>query len=180
MGGIFVSYRREDARGHARSLSDALGAHFGADRVFRDVETLAPGVDFPQAIAAAIDRSDVFLAVIGDKWLTAEKDGRRRLDDPSDYVRREIAAALERDIRVIPVLLEHATMPSRRELPAEVGELADRNAIRLIDESWQEGIARLIRAIEASSQPGPGAAAAAAAPAAVSYTHLTLPTNREV
>ena len=152
MGGIFVSYRREDARGHARSLSDALSARFGADRVFRDVETIAPGVDFPEAIAAALDRSDVFLAVIGDKWLTAEKNGRRRLDDPDDYVRREIASALQKDIRVIPVLLEATTMPSRDQLPAELGELADRNAIRLTDDAWDDGINRLVEAIR------PGAA----------------------
>jgi len=150
MGGIFVSYRREDARGHARSLSDALSARFGAERVFRDVETIAPGVDFPDAIAAALDRSDVFLAVIGDKWVTAEKDGRRRLDDPDDYVRREIATALQKDIRVIPVLLEATTMPSRDELPADLAELADRNAIRLTDDTWDEGIDRLVETI----QPG--------------------------
>lgn len=153
VGGIFVSYRREDARGQARSLSDALSTRYGADRVFRDVETIAPGVDFPEAIAAALDRSDVFLAVIGDKWLTAEKDGRRRLDDPDDYVRRELATALQRDIRVIPVLLETTTMPSRAELPAELGELADRNAIRLTDDTWEDGVNRLIRAIDASAAP---------------------------
>ncbi|MFP5318102.1 MAG: toll/interleukin-1 receptor domain-containing protein [Acidimicrobiia bacterium] len=148
MGGIFVSYRRDDARGQARALSDALMARFGPERVFRDVEALAPGVDFPEAIASAIDRSDVFLAVIGDKWLTAEKDGRRRLDDADDHVRREIATALARDVRVIPVLLESAVMPSRHQLPAELGELADRNAIRLTDETWDDGINRLVRAIE--------------------------------
>lgn len=155
MGGIFVSYRREDARGQARALTDALSARYGAERVFRDVEALAPGVDFPEAIAAAIDRSDVFLAVIGDKWLTAAKDGRRRLDDPDDYVRREIATALERNIRVIPVLLETTTMPSKAELPAELGELADRNAIRLADDTWQDGINRLLRAIDATAPSVP-------------------------
>lgn len=148
MGGIFVSYRREDARGQARSLSDALMARFGPKRVFRDVETIAPGVDFPEAIATALDRTDVFLAVIGDKWLAVEKDGRRRLDDPDDYVRREIATALGRGVRVIPVLLESTTMPSREQLPPELGELADRNAIRLTDETWEDGIDRLVEAID--------------------------------
>lgn len=153
MGGIFISYRREDTAGYARSLTEALGSRFGEDAIFRDVDTLGPGVDFPEAIAEAVQQCDVLVALIGDKWLTAEKAGRRRLDDPRDFVRLEIAAALERDILVIPVLLEHARMPTAEELPEDLVELADRNALRLTDENWRDGLNRLVRAVEARVAP---------------------------
>src|SRR5215210_761834 len=117
MSGIFISYRREDSTTYARLLSDTLGEHFGSHLVFRDVDTMGPGVDFPTAIAAAVNECDVLLALIGERWLTAEHAGNRRLDDENDYVRVEIEAALERGILVVPVLLEGTRMPTRAELP---------------------------------------------------------------
>jgi hypothetical protein len=179
MGGIFISYRREDTAGYARSLTDALAARFGQEAIFRDVDTLGPGEDFPDAIAAAVAQCDVLVALIGDKWLTAEKAGKRRLDDPRDFVRLEVAAALDRDILVIPVLLEHARMPSAEELPENLVELADRNALRLTDENWQDGVNRLVRAVEARVRPK-GATAGPARPTGPSYytpTPTATPTN---
>jgi hypothetical protein len=143
MGGIFISYRRDDSAPYARLLSDSLGDHFGPEMIFRDIDTIAPGEDFPDAIAGAVGRCQVLLAVIGDNWLDAQQDGRRRLDHEGDYLRLEIAAALQRNIVVVPVLLEQTRMPDKAELPPDLAELADRNAIRLADDGWDDGVRRL-------------------------------------
>lgn len=170
-GGVFISYRREDASPYARMISDVLADRFGAGRVFRDVDTLAPGVDFPTAIADALDRCDALLALIGSRWLTAERHGRRRLDDPGDYVRQEIAAALGRDTLVVPVLIEDTPMPGRDELPPALAELADRNALRLADHSFDHGVRRLVDAL-AAALGGVAQAEPARAPAGPGTTRI--------
>jgi hypothetical protein len=102
-GGVFISYRRQETSGMAGRIYDRLVDRFGDDRVFMDVDTIELGDDFVEVITRAVGSCDVLLAVVGPHWLTAtDRDGRRRLDDPRDIVRLEIAAALERDIRVIP------------------------------------------------------------------------------
>src|SRR6188768_2039919 len=99
---IFICYRREDASGHAGRLRDALAAQFGAAAIFRDMEAIGPGEDFVQAMSAAIASCPVFLAVIGRQWLSSPTPHvARRLDDERDHVRREIAEALRRGVRVI-------------------------------------------------------------------------------
>jgi TIR domain len=104
-GRVFISYRREESSGLAGRLYDRLAARFGDDQVFMDVDTIDLGVDFADVITQAVSTCEVLLAIIGPRWLTAtDDDGQRRLDDPDDTVRLEIAAALERDIRVIPIL----------------------------------------------------------------------------
>jgi TIR domain len=155
MSGIFISYRREDSTAYARLLSEDLGDVFGPNLVFRDVDTMGPGVDFPTAIAEAVNECDVLLALIGERWLTAELGGRRRIDDENDYVRLEIQAALDRGILVVPVLLEDTRMPSRAELPGPLAKLADRNAHRLTDESWNYGVDRLATALRKVVAPPP-------------------------
>jgi hypothetical protein len=100
-GGVFISYRREDASGMAGRLYDRLAARFGEDQVFMDVDRIGLGVDFAEVISQAVSTCDVLIAVIGQRWLTAiDEDNKRRLDDPDDFVRLEIEAALARDIRV--------------------------------------------------------------------------------
>jgi predicted ATPase len=150
MGGVFISYRREDSGPYAGRLRDALSNRFGPDQIFRDLDRINPGERFPEVIERAVVSCDVLLAVIGPAWLTVRgKDGTRRLDDPDDYVRQEIAAALRRDdVLVIPVLIGSAPMPARDELPDDLADLADRNALRLSDELWDDQLARLIRALE--------------------------------
>jgi hypothetical protein len=124
-GRVFISYRRQESSGLAGRLYDRLAARFGNDQVFMDVDTIALGVDFAEVIAQAVSTCQVLLAVIGPRWLTVtDEDGRRRLDDPDDLVRLEIAAALERDIRVIPILVEGAAMPRRQQLPEALAGLA--------------------------------------------------------
>jgi hypothetical protein len=157
---VFISYRRDDSAGYAGRLSDQLSERFGADHVFRDVVDIAPGVDFVRALDDAVSTCDVLVAVIGARWLgPGDATGRRRLDDPADYVRRELAAALSRGIRVIPVLIERAAMPSETDLPDALRPLARRNAIELRDAAWDQDTARLMNAIE------PGSRLAAAPPA---------------
>src|SRR5580693_7945944 len=100
-GGIFVSYRRQESSHLAGRLSDRLADRFGEGKVFIDVDTIEPGVDFAEEINRAVAACKVLVAVIGPSWLTmADEQGRRRLDDPDDIVRLEIEAALARDVRV--------------------------------------------------------------------------------
>jgi hypothetical protein len=148
MSGIFISYRREDSSYIAGRLHDRLAAHFGAHRIFRDVDTMRPGVDFVQRIDEAVGSCDAFVAVIGDEWLSAvDAKGRRRLSNPKDWVRLEIAAALARDILVVPVLVENAKMPSESELPPALRKLARHNAMDLSDQRWDYEVDQLVRVL---------------------------------
>lgn len=129
---IFLSYRRNDNPYAADNLSDKLQQHFGKGAVFFDVDTIPLGVDFREHIANAVGKCDVLLAIIGVQWLQAvDKQGNRRLDDPSDFVRIEIESALKRNIPVIPVLINEAEMPSADDLPPSLKDMAFRNAIEL-------------------------------------------------
>jgi TIR domain len=129
---IFISYRRDDSQADTGRLSDALTTAFGQDRVFMDIDAIPPGVDFAHAITEAVGSCDALIAVIGPHWLTlADPRGQRRLDDPNDFVRLEIKAALERYIRVIPVLVREADMPSRGELPDDPWGLRAYTGLRL-------------------------------------------------
>lgn len=117
-GRIFVSYRREDSAYPTGWLTDRLAEHYGSQQVFTDVDTIEIGDDFVKRIRDAVASCDVLLAVIGPKWLTiTDEDGRRRLDDPEDYVRIEIEAALRRNVLVIPILVDDAAVPRVADLP---------------------------------------------------------------
>ena len=114
----------------AGRLFDRLSERFGESNVFMDVDSIEPGIDFSQAIERAVQKCDVLLALIGRAWLSAtDEHGRRRLDDPDDLVVLEIKSALERDIRVIPLLIDGAAAPSHDDLPEGLAPLARRNAI---------------------------------------------------
>lgn len=148
MGSIFISYRRDDASGQAGRLCDRLADRFGADAVFMDVSDLQPGQDFVSEIERALRASDVLLAVIGPQWAGAAGDeGRRRLDDPEDFVRREIEIALQRGARVIPVLVRGARMPEPSALPEPLRALARRHAIELSDNRWDSDVRELMAAL---------------------------------
>lgn len=150
MGGIFICYRRADSGPYAGRLRDTLTHHFGADQIFRDLDGIHPGERFSQVIDQALTACDVLLAVMGPAWLSmAGDDGGRRLDDPKDYVRREIAAALGRDdVIVIPVLIGATPMPRPVDLPDVLAGLTERNALRLSDENWDDQMAHLVRTVE--------------------------------
>lgn len=145
---VFLSYRREDTSGVAGRIYERLKSRFGRRRVFRDLESIPPGADFPATIADAVGSCSVLIAVIGRHWLTVrDAAGRRRLDDPEDQVAREIELALDGGIRVIPVLVEGASMPPRKDLPAALDRLADLNALRLSDDHWDSDMERLLEAL---------------------------------
>jgi len=145
---IFISYRREDSAGHAGRLFDRLRQHFGSDRVFLDVVGIEAGVDFVETIDQAVGSCDVLLAVIGREWLTChDKQGRRRLDEPNDFIRTEITSALKRNVRVVPVLVEGAEMPPTDELPEELKRLTRRQAVELRDSRWDADVEALIAAL---------------------------------
>lgn len=149
MDGIFISYRRDDSAGYAGRLYDRLAAHFGADRVFMDVEGIEPGLDFVVAIEEAVGSCRVLIAVIGDEW-TNSKDaaGRRRLDDPNDFIRLETGSALQRGIRVVPVLVGGAVMPLAPDLPDDLKALTRRQAIEINHKQWEASTGELIRTLE--------------------------------
>lgn len=127
---IFISYRRDDTAGRAGRLFDVLVARFGARNVFQDVAAIAPGMDFAEQVDEAIAQSDAVLVVIGSEWLTIRGPyGTRRLDEPDDYVRREIGAALAAGVRVVPVLVDGALLPTPDDLP-EAARPASRSRTR--------------------------------------------------
>jgi hypothetical protein len=149
MNGIFISYRRDDSAGHSGRIHDRLSIHFGEDRVFRDVEDIGVGDDFVDVIHDAVGKCGVLLVVIGPDWLgITDAEGRRRLDDPKDFVRLEVASALgRREIRVIPVLVNGATMPKPDELPEDLKALSTRNALEVRDTRFDDDVTHLIKAI---------------------------------
>lgn len=145
---IFISYRRDDAEGQAGRLFEALREVFGAEMVFMDVATIEPGVDFRRAIEKNTASCGVLLALIGRNWLTlADAQGQRRLDDPNDFVRLETASALKRDIPVVPVLVQGATMPRPEQLPEDLRDLAFRNSVELTHARWESDVQVLIGAL---------------------------------
>lgn len=140
MTGIFISYRRDDSSGFAGRLEDDLSECFGDASVFRDREIPA-GADFAEHLSEQLDDADVALVVIGRKWLDAQdRGGMRRLDQPGDWVRREIEHVLVRDCLVIPVLVDGATMPWPEQLPDSLDALAGRQAVSLSDLRWRQDV----------------------------------------
>ena len=129
---VFLSYRRDDTSAYALLLYQSLSDHNGHN-VFMDIETLAPGMDFVDAINDTLGRCDILLALVGRGWLTAsDAEGNPRLENPEDFVRLEIEAALARNIRVVPVLVGGALMPRRNQLPGDLARLARRHSVRAV------------------------------------------------
>lgn len=132
VGRIFINYRREDTEASAARINDKLTQAFGESSVFFDIDDIPAGVDFVEVLQEQIDTCDVFLAVIGRRWLGfTDQHGRPRLDDPDDFVRTEIRSALARGIPVIPVLVDGAQMPRPGDLPADIDALRRRQAIEV-------------------------------------------------
>jgi hypothetical protein len=148
-GRIFISYRREETAYPAGWLYDRLADRFGAGKIFKDIDSIELGDDFVEVITTAVGSCDVLLALIGTEWLTVTgEDGGRRLDDPADFVRVEIEAALERDVRVIPVLVDGASMPLAEDLPASLAKLVRRQALELSPSRFDFDTGRLLRVLE--------------------------------
>lgn len=142
---VFISYRRDDTAGSAGRLYDRLVDRVGRERVYRDVDSGQPGEDFVATIARKVAECDVLLALIGPDWLRAvDETGGWRLAKEDDLVRVEIATALERGTRVIPVLLEGAKMPRAGDLPSSLAKLAHRNAVEIRDTHFDQDVALLL------------------------------------
>jgi TIR domain len=134
MSGVFISYRREDSGGYAGRLFDILSVHFGKENIYMDLDTIKGGDNFAMVIEDRIGQCDALLAMIGERWLTCTGvDGSRRLDSAHDYVRMEIAKALQRGVRVIPVLVGGARMPHQPDLPDDLAPLSRHQAMDLRD-----------------------------------------------
>lgn len=152
---VFICYRREDSAPYAGRLHDRLSSQFGARHVFMDLESVGPGENFDNHIRAALNQTDVAVVVIGPRWLERpDASSAPRIQSDDDYVRREIAVALDAGIHVIPALVGRATLPTREQLPDDIRVLPTFQALELSDLRWTHDVGQLIDAIYASG-PNP-------------------------
>jgi hypothetical protein len=148
-GRVFISYRREETAYPAGWLFDRLVDRFGRGQIFKDIDSIELGDDFVEVITAAVGSCDVLLALIGDRWLTiADGQGPARLEDPEDFVRLELEAALTRNVRVIPILVAGARMPRPDQLPPSLAKLARRQALELSPSRFESDTGRLLKVLE--------------------------------
>ena len=167
MGIVFINYRRDETAGEARALYNDLVELLGTDRIFMDVDNIALGRDFRQVLKERLDACEVMLSLIGKEWAHArDANGGRRLDNPADFVRLEIATALERNVAVTPVLLQDARMPSADSLPDDLKDLAYRNGFELSHTRWESDVHELVRRLGLTTSANPTAAASAGPPTA--------------
>ncbi|WP_165355129.1 toll/interleukin-1 receptor domain-containing protein [Nocardioides oleivorans] len=183
---IFISYRRSDCQSQANGLNDGLRHRLPEARVFMDIDSIPIGADFEEHIRGEIEQCHVALILIGDNWLDARPGSNlRRIDEANDFVRLEVESALAaKHLRVIPVLVEGATMPTPDELPDSIQRLARLNAFEMSDQRWSTDIERLTQQLRQLSGPATTTAAPEAEPtmsfsdvddAAIRYAMTTLP-----
>ena len=155
-GKIFINYRRDDSGGTAGRLHDRLAQTFGRKNLFMDVDHIPAGVDFVEYLPSQVAACDVFLAIIGPNWLDAkDDDGRRRFDNPDDFVTVEIAAALARNIRVIPVLVDGARTPKADKLPNSIKPLVRRNAVEVRNTNFGRDAEALVNKVREALKNAP-------------------------
>jgi pterin-4a-carbinolamine dehydratase len=148
----FINYRRQDSAAAARWLRASIAQAFGPTSAFMDRDELRVGVEWEKELEAALARATALVVVIGPHWLTiADENGRRRIDDPKDWVHREIKAGLKRKCRIIPLLLADTAMPKPEALPRALRKLAGHQAFWLRDDSWWDDLARLMRGLDGAS-----------------------------
>ena len=146
--GVFISYRRSDSSFPASWLYGLLVEKFGPAYIFKDVDSIQPGDDFVEAIRSSVMACHTMLVVIGSNWLGVG----RQIDVGNDFVRLEVEVALANGLRVIPLLIDDARMPTADELPASIAALARRNAITLSPNHFEADVQRLIPVIERAQQ----------------------------
>ncbi len=163
---IFISYRRNDSAGHTGRIYDRLRSEFGQDALFMDVDAIPLGANFVHVLREEVAKCDVFLAIIGPGWLDSrDDDGHRRLDNPTDFVRVEISTALQRNIPVIPILLDGTRMPKQQGLPPDLQSLPERNGLDVRHASFHADMDKLVRGVKDSKVSGPASASIATAKA---------------
>src|ERR1700739_2649353 len=149
MSTVFISYRREITAGEARALFNELLERLGKNSVFMDVDSIALGRDFRGALQKTLESCDLMLVLIGKDWAEVkDEEGRPRLQNPRDFVRLEIEAALKRDIVVTPILVQGAPMPAPEQLPVEIRDLVYRNGFELRHNRWESDFAEMIRRLD--------------------------------
>lgn len=140
---VFIAYRRSDVPGHVGRLGDQLIKRFGPGQVFKDIESLALGESFDSVISDRINRASALLVVIGPAW-----QSNPRLQDVHDVHRAEIRTAIQRNIDIVPVLVNEAGMPKEQDLPEDIRPLARRQGIQLPEVYWEAGVERIVRHLE--------------------------------
>ncbi len=157
--GVYISYRREDTGHYATRLYDRLTRHFGVDRVFMDTASLRLGEPFATTIASNLQRTGAMVVLIGPRWLEGLAKGDGRLDGSSDFVFREVSTALDRNVPVVPVLLDGAPMPAPNELPPALSELFLRNSVEIAAAQFESNtdalVGALTRILDAQPPPSP-------------------------
>jgi hypothetical protein len=156
---IFISYRRSDSAGHARALYRDLCRSFDKQRIFFDRESIEAGMVFPERLRSAIQSCRVLVALIAPGWLDAKgPDGQRRLDSEADFVRQEIASALELGRKIIPVLFDDTPPPEAAQLPEPLRPLSAADALTLRGKNFEYDVqlAELVRLLaEVPGMPAP-------------------------
>jgi hypothetical protein len=142
---VFISYRRADTAPIARVLYDRFATILGRKNVFLDVDTINPGENFHTKIDTELAASDTVVVLMGPRWLETGSDGVPRIQNEADAVRKEVRTALKRGCRVLPILVDYASMPSASQLPADIQALVDINAMLLRHDSFDRDADRLIR-----------------------------------
>ena len=141
---VFINYRRDDARAEAGRISDFIEGRFWKGFVFQDVEDLQPGERWQKALKKAGKEAKVVLAVIGPDWLQKDDSGKSRLNDPEDWVRKELELAIEQGKTIIPVLVNEGALPEKTEIPESIHALFNHQAIGIRTDSWNHDIKRII------------------------------------
>lgn len=148
-GTIFINYRKDDSSWNALALYNELQKYFTKDQIFKDFNTILPGDDFVVSIDNALRKCDVLIVVIGKSWLDMKDvTGKRRLDDPDDFVRLEVATALSRNIQVIPVLFDDVGMPRPEQLPQNMSSLYRRQFVEIDSKRFEDDVRNLADAIK--------------------------------
>jgi hypothetical protein len=146
---IFICYRRDDTQDAVDRLHERLVQTYGRDRVFIDIDSVPLGVNFVSFIEEQLQRCAVVLVMIGKNWVKLTNElGERRLNDPADHVRLEIAAALSQGVPVIPLLVQDAQMPRAKDLPEDIRQFAFQNGMALPRQFWVESVERLLKELK--------------------------------
>jgi uncharacterized protein YecT (DUF1311 family) len=165
MAKIAISYRRSDSQDITGRIFDRLVQQYGKNTVFRDIDSIQPGIDFRTQIAEALASTDVLLVMVGPRWFGQAAGARNRIESAADPVRIEVETALKRSIPIIPVLVGGMRMPEVGKLPASLGDLAYRHAVTVDGgrdfDHHVEGLIRALDRILGGALDAPSARAAA-------------------
>lgn len=144
---VFVNYRRRDTPVYAGWLHNRLVAQFGSSHVFKDLDSVPAGTDFTSHIADAISGCDVLLVLIGPVWNEPGNTEMHPLDNPNDWVRREIEAAIQQRKGIIPIMIDKTALPQPESIPPQMRELLKRQALTLNHASFEDDFRRIVTAI---------------------------------